>query len=63
MYLDEGGVVALSRDFAKLHDLGDAAVSPNDPSKMIYYVAGWHQLHCLVNIPKSFWLVIRLSFR
>ncbi|PVH84630.1 hypothetical protein DL98DRAFT_528077 [Cadophora sp. DSE1049] len=53
LFPDNGGVVALSRDFAREHDLPDAAVAPEDPSKMIYLVAGYHQLHCLSVIRDS----------
>ncbi|KAK0101313.1 hypothetical protein ONS95_006490 [Cadophora gregata] len=53
LFPDNGGVVALSRDFAREHDLPDAAVTPEDPSKMIYLVAGYHQLHCLSVIRDS----------
>jgi hypothetical protein len=46
--IDDGGSVALSRDFARDQGLPDAAVTPEDPDKMIYLVAGYHQLHCAV---------------
>ena len=46
--LDDGGSVALSRDFVGQHGLPDAAVTPEDSDKMIYLVAGYHQLHCAV---------------
>jgi hypothetical protein len=40
--IDDGGSVALSREFAKRHNLLDAAVSLEDPNRMIYLVAGYH---------------------
>ena len=46
--VDQGGVVALSSEFRNQHGLPDAAVSPEDPDKMLYLVAGYHQLHCAV---------------
>lgn len=48
MFPHKGGSVALSLEFLKEYGLTeDAAISPEDPNKRIYQIAGYHQLHCL----------------
>ena len=47
---DWGGSVALSEDVAKGLGLPDGSKTVEDPSKMIYQIAGYHQLHCLVRL-------------
>lgn len=40
--------MALTVDFVAEHNLDPAAITPEDPNKMIYMIAGYHQLHCAV---------------
>lgn len=43
-----GGIVSVSKSFAAEHGVPAAAVSPENEEEMIYMVAGYHQLHCLM---------------
>jgi len=42
-----GGIIALTKSFAAENNLPPSSIAPEDPNKMIYLVAGYHQLHCM----------------
>jgi len=46
-----GGIVALPSKFRTEHRLPEnAALAPEEEDKKLYYIAGYHQLHCLVSL-------------
>ena len=51
-----GGSVALSKDYAGKLGLQGSITTVEDPEKMHYLIAGYHQLHCAVS--RSFTAVI-----
>ena len=42
------GLVALDKDWARQKDLPESYQFPWDENKAVYYLSGFHYLHCLV---------------
>ncbi len=47
------GFIALSHEFAKEKHLPESREMPDDSSKGLYVLAGFHQLHCVVGLHLS----------
>jgi hypothetical protein len=46
---ESGGMIALTaNEAAELH-LERSVEDPDDPAKQIYFMAGYHHIHCLVS--------------
>lgn len=52
--LEGDGIVALNDDEVKSLGLVQSARAFQDPSKSVYLVAAFHQLHCLVSQSSEF---------
>ena len=53
------GVVAVDHQWATERQMPATMSLPSDPSKGVYIIDAYHQLHCLVRIPRPKVLTLR----
>jgi len=53
------GIVAVDHEWAAAKNLPDSMSMPSDPSKGVYIIDAYHQLHCLKIVRKTFFEIAR----